>query len=390
MNPKALIPLMIGLGIAGYAGKLGLDQLRNAQAKPVDVVQLWTPIEDIPRGTAITAEMLKAYPLPADFAPAGAIVEKEKLVGRVPHTGAPAGVPILESMLFPPGTPAGIHVPKGFRAVAVKIDESSGVDNHLQPGAFVDVVGLFSVRTNNRTETIAKTIIQNVEVAAVGQKLAPDKPGPGVSGSASKAGPAKPARAVTLLVKPEQVPTLHLAEQRGKIKLSMRSGGGVDVATAAQVNEDQLLGLEEAKPGSGSEEPSFLDQVAGMFAKWGAREQPQPEQQAEPEPEPVAEPQPEIVWHMTIFNGEDKRILAWVAGKPNEPIDLNPDGPSIFEDDNWRQPQRPNRKQRRGGDRLPPTIDNPHKQRNQGNRGSEPDSDPNVPQRPTEPEELFE
>lgn len=332
MNPKALVPLILGLGIAGFAAKLGFDHLRNAQGAPTKTVQLWTPVTDIPRGAAITEAMVQPLPFPVDVAPKNAIANRDKLVGRVPHTGAPAGVPILDSMLLPPGSSPGIHVPPGLRAVAVKIDESSGVDNHLQPGCKVDVVGYFNTRRGDKAEIIARTLIEDCEVAAVGARLAPEAPkGPEAADAKSKSTRAeRPARAVTLLVKPDQVPTLHLAEQRGKIKLSMRSYEGApgDDTGLAEATESQVLGEVEEPTESGGE---FGSLVSSLFDSWMSKPaEPTPVVAVEPPPAP--EPQaPALAWTMVIYNGTDRHVLGWQTLQSIQAMEIVQDGPNVFQ-----------------------------------------------------------
>lgn len=374
MNPKALIPLVAGLVVAGFAAKLGFDHLKKAKGQPTELVQLWTPVQDIPRGTAVTESHIQSLPYPADIAPPDAIRDPERLIGRVPHTGAPAGVPILESMLLPRGTLPGLHVPDGFRAVGVKIDEASGVDNHLQPGSNVDVIGLFTVRRDNRNETIAKTIIEDVQVAAVGQRLAPSVPKPGESTSQSGR-PAKPARAVTLLVKPDQVPLLHLAEQRGKIKLSMRSAGGIGVTNGAAFTENELLDPESEPV---EQQHTFADQIAALFEGFGQQTQtvkPEPKPEPEPEPAQVEKQEPVLAWRMVIHNGSDTLVYGWEKERLYQPILLDSsEGPNIFENDGWDEKHR---KQKRT------------KKIEKGKKAGT-DSDPNEAESESEPEELFE
>lgn len=375
MNTKAIIPLVIGLGIAGLGGKLGLDYLRKAKADTPRTVKLWAPIEDIPRGTAITKEMLRQVDFPIAAAPADAIANPEKLLGRVPHTGAPAGLPLLESMLHPAGTAPGVYVPPGLRAVAVKIDESSGVDNHLEPGCHVDVVGYFTIKRNNKNETIAKTLLDNVQVAAVGARLAPssgrEEPDSGKGSRRSDA-----ARAVTLLVQPNDVPMLHLAEQKGKIKLSMRNNGPDDAFAKANdtVSEKEVLELESP------EEPSEKESWTGGFSKWvqgfmGSGDPPAP---TEPEPpaavEPQAPPVPSWAWVMVVYNGDDRRVLGWDTMQSFQPSDLTTEGPNLFQD-----PPR--------GPQLPPEIRRPELPLPPGSGPKEVPED--EPQPEPEPEELF-
>jgi len=82
----------------------------------VDAV--WAAADDIPRGASIGEEMLRAVHFPTSALPAGTFADKAKLVGRVPRVVAPAGLPVLETMLAPAGTRPGVFVPPGMRAVA--------------------------------------------------------------------------------------------------------------------------------------------------------------------------------------------------------------------------------------------------------------------------------
>lgn len=326
MNAKAIIPLIAGLGIAGLGGKLGFDYIRKAQGATPKLVQFWAPIADVPRGTAIDETMLQPVGFPAAIAPKDAITDKAKLIGRVPHTGAPAGLPILESMLFPAGTMPGLHVPAGLRAIAVKIDESSGVDYHLQPGCHVDVVGYFTTRRNNKSETLARTLVEDVEVAAVGARIAPTAPEREDPNAKKKKAPEK-ARAVTLLVKPEQAPVLHLAEQKGKIKLSLRGDNDDAMAVSdARTSEAEVLG----EPTEPTEHEGLAELVKGFFGS--------DDEKAQEEPAPVAtltppEPPAPVYAHvMVLYNGTDRRVLGWEAGKSMDPVELTSGGPNIFKD----------------------------------------------------------
>lgn len=386
MNPKALIPLVVGLGIAGVAAKLGLDFVKKASGNQVQTVSLWTPVQDIQRGVAINEAMLKPLPFPANVAPHGALSDVQKIVGRVPHTGAPAGVPILDSMLLPPGVSPGVRVPPGFRAVAVKIDEGSGVDNHLEPGRFVDVVGVFTARRANKAETIAKTLLENVEVAAVGDRLAPDAPTPGVENDGKRSQRERAPRAVTLLVHPEQVPILHLAEQKGKIKLSMRGLSDQQTTnSAADYDTAQLFGEEDDQPAEpqvawGDKFGSFISSL------WKSAEAPaKPVEAVVEAPQPNAPAQPE--WVMAIYNGDERRVLGWTDMNSFQPIELSSEGPNIFQEE----------------PRLPPQVPQPYPPAGQRD-GADPGQSSGTPasgasasdqqneesQTQSEPQELFE
>lgn len=265
MNGKALIPLVAGLGIGGFALWMGFKTLQSARGaqRPAEDTVVWCASADIPRGKKISEELLVSAKFPARLMPKGAFQKKEDLLGRVPRVDAPAGLPLLEDMLLPPGSEGGIVnlVKPGYRAVAVKIDESSGVDFHLQPGCFVDVVGSFTLRRNNRQDTVARTILENVQVGAVGPRVSVVEH---EEESGKKAN--REVRAVTLFVRPDAVPKLLLAEQKGRIKLSLRSEGD---STLPLGKRDTLTTLDPEEPEIDPEakEPAWAAMLRGLFGK---------------------------------------------------------------------------------------------------------------------------
>ncbi len=331
MNPKAIVPLVAGLVIAGLGAKLGLDYVRRAQARP-ESVKLWTVKRAVEPGKSLDPKALVPLEFPVSLVPKGAVRDPKKLKERVAKTTIPPGVPILEDMLHPPGTLPGIYVPPGLRAVAVKIDEGSGVDYHIQPGSYVDVVGYFTIRRNGSQETIARTIIEDVRVAAVGQKITPDGE-PDKDGKKSRR--SRPARAVTLLVKPEDVPRLHLAEQRGKIKLSLRNPNeGGEESHIAAASEDELLGLSREHDRSGGSDETSGKNGNGLLGKLVTGFL---NRQTVLKPKPLPKPsdsasKPAFSWVMVVYNGEEQKVLAWRPDQPLKPIELSTDGPNVFDD----------------------------------------------------------
>ncbi len=327
MNGKALIPLAAGLGIGGFALWMGFSTLKSARGsqKPAEDVQVWSAQADIPRGTEITAEMIAAVPFPTKLVPEGAITDQEQLLGRVPRLDAPAGLPILEKMLLAPGARAGIHVKPGFRAVAVKIDAGSGVDFHLEPGCFVDVVGSFTVRRDNRQETLARIIVENVEVAAVGPRVSPVR-----SGDLEEKTTKRTVRAVTLFVHPDDVPKLLLAEQKGKIKLSMRNDeDGGKVASRRAISDRELTGEvpeKETKEGESEDAKaagSFLGRLRGMFTQPEVKPAPTPLQLAAGPPVLASPP-----WEIAIYRGQEREIVRFKDRDSRELVDDDAENPA--------------------------------------------------------------
>lgn len=338
MNPKSLIPLVIGLGVGGYALKMVFDTVKRARGAAPDTVNVWTAREDIPRGSSIDESFIQAVEFPANAVPEGAFQVKEDLIGRVPRIVAPANLPILEPMLLPPGSKAGLWVRPGFRAVSIKIDESSGVSNLLQPGSWVDMIGYFKTTQGGKQTTISRTLIENVEVAAVGARI-----NVAVEVDGKKRG-VKPARAVTLFVRPESVPQIHLAEQMGKIKLSMRNSDDDTVRNVDdKSSENDVLGLPARNVQLASND-SLLDKFKAMFAKQKGEMDAKIKALAQ-KPAPLGQPNTvEPVHTMVIVNGNKRSVLGWSSMDSTEPFLVGPpkSGPpasdTTFEPDPARMP----------------------------------------------------
>ena len=262
MKSKAIIPLALGLVVGLVALKLGVSAIRNAQgeqtvAPEIDVV---VSTVDVPPTVEIKPDMVvvkKTVPTP--LLPADAFGKIEDVVGRVTSKTFPAGTPVSPALLAPEGTLPGLQVKiqEGYRAVSVKIDEVTGVAYQLMVGSYVDVLVVMDVKRGRTTETMSKVILQNIQVAAVGQVL----------DASNDDSSRNRAKSVTLLVRVEEVPTLHLAQTKGRITLAMRGGEDELVNSGAGALASDVLGMkpkEEPGTGSAASSPSPLADLVAM------------------------------------------------------------------------------------------------------------------------------
>ncbi len=238
MKSKAIIPMLVGVGIGLLALKMGWNYIEKSRSS-VAASQSDTPVvvasRSVSPGTPLMLEDLKVTQWPRSAVPGEAHADPEKLVGRVNQAPLSAGLPVLETMLTPKGTRPGLPalIPPGYQAMAIKVDEFTSVAGFLNPGDKVDVVATFSVKRSKSgpTETVTRTILRDIKVSAVGQ--------------AKEAGEnAQPmiVRSVTLLVTPHQAQRLSLASTRGTIRLALRSGRGADSTLAlSAITFEQLL-----------------------------------------------------------------------------------------------------------------------------------------------------
>lgn len=225
MKGKAIIPLVLGLGIGIVTVKLAVDTIRKARGenKGPAIIKAVRAKTDIGPQEEITAEMVELVEtVDSLFAPANERVEKLKdVMGRVTAKAIPKYSAVLTSMLAPPGTSPGMvgQIKPGYRAFSVKINEVTGVAYQIKPGDWVDIVVVMDIASRGRRgkETISEVILEHIKVAAIGRGTNPQA---GRSGAK-----VKPAKSATLLVREEEVTKLHLAASRGRISLVMR---GVD------------------------------------------------------------------------------------------------------------------------------------------------------------------
>ncbi len=272
MKSKAVIPLAIGLVVGVVAIKYTLETVKQAKGsvKPVNIVKALVAKQDIPITVPITQEMFTSIETPqTPLLPADCIRNGDDLIGRVTKKSIAAGSPILPSMLAPLGTPPGLNalLKPGYRGISVKIDESSSVGYLLKPGDWVDVLAISQERGEGREKKYAsKIILQQIQVGAVGQQL-------GTREADDESGGAGPAKTVTLLVKTDQATTLHEAQARGKISLTLRGPDDNRMTNAEGKMNASIFGT--------------------VFAAWaqGLSQQPEPQVATlrdEPQPTPAA------------------------------------------------------------------------------------------------------
>jgi pilus assembly protein CpaB len=241
MNWKTWVPLVLAIVLGVVAAKVARDvMLKNkgntvASAKFTKVV---VAKGDVSPGRALTADDLVLGQVDKDNVPASSFTTVEEVVGRVSETTMVKGVPVVEAMLAPTGTGSGLQalVPPGMRAVTIEVNEFSGVAGLLSPGCRVDVIA--TINEGNSENRVAKTIVQNVKVTAVGQKTTAsgNEPPP----------PGELAKSVTMLVPLEDAEAIELACSTGRPRLVLRGGRDNEVVPT------QGVSLSELKNGSGT------------------------------------------------------------------------------------------------------------------------------------------
>ncbi len=231
MNWKTWVPLVLAIVLGVVAAKVARDTMMKNRA-PVaatgKVAKIATVKTDIQPGKELTAEDLTLGQFNADNVPAGSFKTAEELVGRVSETLMVKGQPVVEAMLAPQGAGAGLQVlvPPGMRAITIEVNEFSGVAGLLSPGCRVDIIATLNDGTAG-SGAVARTIVQNVKVTAVGQRTtssANEPPAP--------AG-AEMSKSVTVLVTLADAEAIELACSTGRPRLVLRGGRDNSVIATA-------------------------------------------------------------------------------------------------------------------------------------------------------------
>jgi pilus assembly protein CpaB len=240
--------LLIGVGLAGFAVYMArgyvsateqqLAAERAAREQMVSTVEVFVVNQQMRYGQRISKDNVRAVRWPEDAIPEGAFKSMEELF--------PKGEDVLRSVLrtmdkdeailagkvTEPGEDAGVgaRLGPGMRAFAIRVDVTSGVSGFLRPGDRVDVYWTGSPPGGGGEFT--KLIDTNVRLIAVDQSADED------------ISDATIARTVTVEASPQQVASLAQAQQSGRLWLSLVGVDDATVASAVQVDQRGLLGID--------------------------------------------------------------------------------------------------------------------------------------------------
>jgi len=238
MNVKTWIPLAIAVVLGLVAAKVARDSVargretgRGQVVKNIQIVVAKVPVSP---GQELTAELLTLGPIASELPPPRSFTDPGPLVGRVAAAPLLPGQPVTEDLLAAKGAAAGLQalVPRGMRAITIDVTDTTGLAGMILPGARVDVVSSISGAT--RADMVARTIVQDVLVQAVGQRLT-------ASRSADNQAP-EAVKTVTLIATPRQAEAIELASSTGKVRLVLRGPDDRDTVRVDGVTLAELLG----------------------------------------------------------------------------------------------------------------------------------------------------
>ncbi len=184
--------------------------VKEPEPPPIEMVDVIVASRELVPDEVLKKEMTRIESRPKDKILPGAFHSFDDLAERWVRTKIDAGEPIIEARLAPVDLVS--RIAAGKRAVAIDVNEQTGVAGFVLPGHRVDIVKQMApdkndVRAKNST---AETVLQDVLVLAAGQVFNRTEDKTVLS------------RTVTLEVTPEQVDQLIAAKADGPLSLSLR------------------------------------------------------------------------------------------------------------------------------------------------------------------------
>jgi pilus assembly protein CpaB len=202
------ISAVFAAGVAGVLYRLAAKP-RTAHVATRSVV---VAAADLPLGTKIRKVDVKLLSLPESLLPRNSFSSIEEVQERTVTGAIYQDEPLLKDRIAQPGAGAGLApmIADGHRAMSVRVNEVIGVAGFVQPGMRVDV--LVTGKPPGTTDSVTRTVLQNVIVLSSGQTLQAEPKGKAIS-----------ATVVTLQVTPQEAEILTLASGEGHIQLVLRN-----------------------------------------------------------------------------------------------------------------------------------------------------------------------
>lgn len=229
------IALLLGVvAIANFRSEANARQMLNATGGFDPSRQLvYSLSRSVRAGERITIDNVAQISWGRNDIPRDAVTIPQEVEGMFARSDIPAGTALSRGMFT--REPSGVSLPVtlGNRAVAIEVDETSGIEGHALPGTRVDVVLTY---LENEALT-SKIIVQNARILSAG----------GDTRVASQmaqqiAGPRRSARTITLDVGVKDALEIQTARQLGRLSLFMRSADDDKAAPILQTNRTDIDG----------------------------------------------------------------------------------------------------------------------------------------------------
>jgi pilus assembly protein CpaB len=240
MRIRGLLMLVIGLFLAGGSVLVAHSYLRtltapSGEAVAQEIASIVVARGEIAYGAPIGPQMVRLQQWPIEAVPPEAFTSLEEVLGangqepRRARRSMVAGEPVLRSKVSNFGEKVTIAdmIDPTKRAMAIRVNDVSGVAGFVTPGDRVDVLLTRRLDNNNMITT---TVLQDIVVRGTDQLADEDLDKPNV------------ARTVTVEVTPNEAQRVALAQEAGTLSLTLRNLATSATPDLRALSVDELTG----------------------------------------------------------------------------------------------------------------------------------------------------
>jgi pilus assembly protein CpaB len=237
----ALLGLVAAFTVTSYANRAKQEALGQAE-----LVNVMVAAQPLPVGLTLDEladrKLVGVREVPKEFVAEGALDGEAGMGDKVLAVGLAPGEQ-LTSGKFKASKDAGLAftVPEDMVAVAIPIDDMKAAGNLVKVGDLVNVVG---TAKNVDDKEFTKTVLQKVQVLAVGSSLEnaePAKSAAGGIGGVDTGGQAKAGRTVTLALSQANAEKLIFMQDQGRIWLTLLPSKKAEAVTTGGQTIDTVF-----------------------------------------------------------------------------------------------------------------------------------------------------
>lgn len=225
-------PLVVALALGLLAGVIAYSAIKRQEVtvrRGWNLVPVVVATADIPEGTVVTYDMISQRAVPEQFVTSSVVKPDSAnyVVNQKVLVPVQAGDPLLWTQFESTKAAERLStkVLRKTRAVTIQASAATAVGGWIRPNDHVDVIGTF--RDPQNSEQVSVTLLQNVLVLATGKLT-------GTTNVNLVAESQREYNNVSLLVIPEEVELITLAQEMGQLSMSLRNEDDLDVLEARE------------------------------------------------------------------------------------------------------------------------------------------------------------
>jgi len=195
-----------------YTGQEGI----SVSGAPENMTTVIVAVQNIPANVTISSSMVEEAQIPEEFVLPNAIKSQDAVVGGISKADIYKGEQMVSGRVFrgEMGDRFAYFVPSSKRGVAFAYSPVMCVGGLIHPGDMIDVLLTYIPPGAEEEQKRTATIVQNIEVLAVGTVYA---------GSTQTEGAENLKETVTLALTPREAEVVTLASNYGSLKFALRS-----------------------------------------------------------------------------------------------------------------------------------------------------------------------